>query len=88
MCVVEFRLPAIQDLTLVQLQLHEILNVRWKNEIASMKPDRLQISAFLEKCLNIYHTIDCSVFKSAISKYFMCEFAIHIFPFLSDFENL
>ena len=49
MCVVEFRLPAIQDLTLVQLQLHEILNMRWKNEIASMKPDRLQISAFFGK---------------------------------------
>ena len=88
MCVVEFRLPAIQDLTLVQLQLHENLNVRWKNENTTMKPDRLQIGAFFGKCLNIYHTNDCSVFKSAISEYFMCEFAIHIFPFLSDFENL
>lgn len=49
MCVVEFRLPAIQDLTLVQLQLHEILNVRWKSESATMKPDRLQIGAFFGK---------------------------------------
>lgn len=49
MCVVEFRLPAIQDLTLVQLQLHENLNVRWKNENTTMKPDRLQIGVFFGK---------------------------------------
>ena len=49
MCVVEFRLPAIQDLTLVQLQLHKNLNLRWKNENTTMKPDRLQIGVFSKK---------------------------------------
>ena len=53
MCVVEFRLPAIQDLTLVQLQLHENLNVRWKNENTTMKSDRLQIGAFSIKMFEL-----------------------------------